>query len=85
MFRVNTNEHQIVEKKIKSVNDKKMIKYTKAMMQYCKIENQIDFRQICFMLIEKARENQIKFPTPLVFFKRKKLFLIFYLIEIFLR
>lgn len=63
---MNTNEYKIVEKKLKPVNEKKMEKYTSSILSYCKIDTAIDFRELCILLIEKAREKQIKYASPLV-------------------
>ena len=63
---MNANEYKIVEKKLKPVNEKKMEKYTNSILRYCKIDTPIDFRELCILLIEKARENQIKYASPLV-------------------
>lgn len=63
---VKTNEYQVIEKKIKLPNEKKMAKYTNAILSYCKIDYPLDFREICVTLIEKSREKQIKFCSPML-------------------
>lgn len=61
-----TNDYKAVEDKLKPVNEKKMEKYTNSILRYCKIDIPIDFRELCIMMIEKARENQIKYASPMV-------------------
>ncbi len=63
----------MVEKKIHQVNEKKMEKYTNSILKYCKIDSDIDFREVCILLIEKAREKQIKFGAPVNFKNQLKI------------
>ena len=56
-----------------------MEKYTNSILKYCKIDSNIDFRELCIMLIEKAREKQIQFGVPLVNLKNtRKILLSFF-------
>lgn len=43
-----------------------MQKYVNAMMNYCKIDYPLDFKEICLVLFEKAREKQIQYASPLL-------------------